>query len=478
MNSTHAAQLKEAVRDEIAPAAVRFTKISAMLAEKAGLDVKTFSRVFQACLHFSALLSVFAGAVVAKAESSDWMRFRGPNGSGIAMDAKPAMSWSDSKNIKWKTPLRGPGTSSPILVGNRVFLTCWSGYADGANNDPAKLQRHLVCIDRANGKQSWIKDIPAESNVDFYDGFLQEHGYASQTPASDGERVFVYFGKAGALAFDLDGKQLWKVNLGSNANQKNWGTASSPIVYKDYVIINASEESHTVYALDKKTGATAWKAEANSLEYVFGTPVIAEHDGQTDLLLNVPEELWALNPDTGKLRWYAETGLPGNIAPSVITGGNMAFAFGGFPRLGAVGVRFGGKGDVTTNIVWTSNNSTYIPTPVYHEGHLYFASDSGFATCLNAKTGALLFKERLPGASASGRGKPFYAAAVLADGNIFAVSRYNGTFVFAAKPEFKLIAQNKLADESQFNATPAISGKQLFLRSDRFLYCIEPTQLN
>ena len=150
-------------------------------------------------------------------------------------------------------------------------------------------------------------------------------------------------------------------------------------------------------------------------------------------LLALPNELWALKPDTGELRWFADTGLPGNIAPSVVLGDGVAFAFGGFPRTGAVAVKLGGKGDVTTsNVVWTSNLSTFVPTPVLHEGRLYFASDAGFATCLDAKTGTLVFRERLPGAAASGRGgKPFYASAVLANRHVYAQSRRNGVFVFA-----------------------------------------------
>jgi outer membrane protein assembly factor BamB len=157
----------------------------------------------------------------------------------------------------------------------------------------------------------------------------------------------------------------------------------------------------------------------------------------------------------------------------------VAFAFGGFPRLGAVAVKLGGNGDVTrSNIVWRSNISTYVPTPVLHKGRIYFASDAGFATCLDANTGALVFKERLPGASATGRGgKPFYASAVLANGHVYAVSRRNGVFVFAAEPEFKLVAHNQLTgDDSDFNATPALADRQLFLRSNRTLYCIEAMQ--
>ena len=157
----------------------------------------------------------------------------------------------------------------------------------------------------------------------------------------------------------------------------------------------------------------------------------------------------------------------------------MAYVCGGLPKLGALAVRTGRKRDVTqTHILWTGSVSTYVPTPVLHEGRLYFVSDAGFATCLDAKTGNAIYKERVPGASATGRGgKPFYASAVLANGLVYAVSRQNGTFVFEAKPEFKLVAQNRIAgDDSQFNATPAISDRQLFLRSNRTLSCIEAVQ--
>ena len=422
------------------------------------------------------VLASLALAHSTAARAGDWTQFRGPNGSGVSADAKPPTIWSDSQNVKWKTLLPGAGASSPILVSGKIFLTCWT---DGTAGGASKLQRQLVCLNRDSGKILWSEIVEAEAQADRYDGFMQEHGYASHTPVSDGERVYVYFGRGGALAFDLDGKELWRTTLGNESNQKNWGSASSPILYKDTVIISASEESHAVYALDKKTGKQLWKAEGDALSLVFGTPVISEQGGRADILLAVPNELWALNPDNGKLRWFAETGLPGNIAPSVVLGDGVAFAFGGFPRLGALAVTLGGKGDVTkSNIVWTSNNSTYVPTPVLHEGRIYFASDAGFATCLDAKTGALVFKERLPGASASGRGgKPFYASAVVANGNIYAVSRRNGVFVFAAQPEFKLIAQNKLTgDDTDFNATPALAGRQLFLRSNRNLYCIEAMQ--
>ena len=428
----------------------------------------------QTANHAAALAALLlALALPLLAAEPDWPRFRGPNGSGIATGAQPPTTWSDTQNVKWKTELPGPGTSSPILVGDRVFVTCWTGY--GVTKSKSPLSRELVCVDRASGKVKWTRAVAGETQVDHYEGYLPEHGYASHTPTSDGESVFVYFGRSGAAAFDLDGKQLWHVKLGDGANQKNWGSAASPVLYKDTVIITASEEAHAVVALDKKTGKEVWRAPGAALEYVFGTPALAGSPTAPELVFALPEELWALNPDTGKLRWFATTGLPGNIAPSVVVGEGVVFAFGGFPQLGAVAVKTGGKGDVTiSHRLWQTRNSTYVPTPVLHEGRLYVVTDQGFALCLDAQTGEQVFKERLPGASASGRGgKPFYASAVLANGNLFAVSRRNGTFVIEAKPQFKLVAQNSFAsDATQFNATPAVSGKELFLRSDKFLYCV------
>jgi hypothetical protein len=179
-----------------------------------------------------------------------------------------------------------------------------------------------------------------------------------------------------------------------------------------------------------------WKAEANSLELCFGTPALVDSEGgRTDLVLAVPGDLWGLNPDTGKLRWLAETGIDGNVSPSVVAADGVVYSTGGFPRMGSVAVRAGGKEDVTqTNILWSSQNASYVPSPVVHNGHLFVVSDQGFATCMEAKTGKLVYKERLPGASSTGRGgKPIYASPVLANGHLYAVSQRNGTFIIDSK---------------------------------------------
>lgn len=421
----------------------------------------------------TASLALFINLI---ADGADWPRFRGADGSGIAPDATPPATWSDVENVRWKTALPGPGSSSPIVSGERVFVTCYSGYGDGSGGTMEKLQRHLVCLDRASGRILWDKAVAAAMPEDAYNGFLTEHGYASSTPATDGERVYVFFGKTGVIAFDFTGRELWRTNVGKESGNRRWGSGSSLMLYGDKVIVNASEESQSVRALDKLTGREVWKSDSAALELCYGTPALMPAGDRTDLVLAVPGELWGMNPDTGKLRWFASSGLDGNLAASVVAADGVIFATGGFPRTASAAIRGGGKGDVTkTHVLWTSQNASYVPSPVVTDGRLFVATDQGFALCLDAKSGDLIFKERLPGASASGRGgKPFYASAVLANGLIYAVSRQNGTFVFEAKPQFKLVTQNKLAsDDSHFNAAPAIAGRQLFLRSDRTVYCLE-----
>ena len=412
----------------------------------------------------------------------NWPRFLGPNGTAAVKEAKVPLTWSDTENIAWKTALPGPGSSSPIVWEDRVFITCWSGYGDKEDaDDMAKLQRHLVCLNRADGRILWDKTVPAKQPEDPFQGFITEHGYATHTPVTDGKSVFVFFGKSGALAFDFDGKQLWQTDLGAMSNRNRWGSGASPILCGDKLIVNASDEARAIFALDTRTGSQLWKAEGDVLHMAFGTPALVEREGLAELLIGVPQELWALNPESGKLRWYSIHDLPGNVSPSIVLGAGQAFVFGGFPSTRAVGMKLGGKGDVTAaNKLWESGSSSYVPTPVLHDGHLYVISDQGFALCLDAKTGAEIYRERaLEGTDAQGGGrrrgggKPFYASPVLVGDRLYCVSRKNGTVVLRAAPKFEKLATNVLAgDTSQFNGTPAVVDDQMFLRSERALYCI------
>ncbi len=209
------------------------------------------------CLIVSVLL-----LSVGVAGAADWTRFRGPNGSGISPDKQATpLTWSESENLKWKVQLPGPGLSSPIVVGNRVFVTCWSGYGvDGQNpGDQKDLKRHLVCINRESGKEYWTQSIDPYLPEDRYAGMFAENGYASHTPVSDGERVYVFFGKTGVLAFDLDGKKLWQKSVGTESGARGWGSASSLVLYKNLLIVTASAENEALVALNKETGEQVWK---------------------------------------------------------------------------------------------------------------------------------------------------------------------------------------------------------------------------
>lgn len=410
-----------------------------------------------------------------RVSADDWLQFRGPNASGIASGANPPVEWSESKNLRWKSELPGPGTSSPIVVGDRIFVTCWSGYGDNSGGDLNDLQRHLVAVDRKSGRIVWQKTTPSKAREDYYDGFLREHGYASHTPASDGKSVYAFYGKSGVHAYSLDGKKRWEKQVGALSNNRRWGSAASLMLHDGKLIVNAADEARAIIALDPENGDEIWRAPGDSLELAFGTPIVVKEQGRETLVLGVPHEIWALNPDNGKLRWLAETPIPGNVSPSVVQGDGRVFVFGGYPTRATVAIRTGGSRDVTsTHTLWRIAKTTYVPTPVYRDGHLYFVNDQGFALCLKAADGEVVYEERLPGLSGGrGRGgRPVYASAVYANGNYYAVTRKAGTFVIAAKPRFELVTTNVIrGDDSQFNATPAISSNQIFLRSDRALYC-------
>lgn len=426
---------------------------------------------FRIALGFSALF-VFGTGV---AYPDDWARYRGPNGQGISGDAAIALKWSDKENIRWKLKLPGPGSSSAVVAGGKVFVTCFSGVEEG-RSDVSGLKRHVVCVNQANGKMLWQKEIEAVQPEDPYRGFITEHGYASNTPLVSDGRLFVYLGKSGIHAFDLNGKKLWGKSLGTGSTRRKWGSAASPVMVGDTLVVSAAEEALAVFGLDPQTGKEKWKAEGASLEMAYATPaVIRFEEGRVDLVLPVPGEIWGLNPESGKLRWYAPTSIRGNISPSPVIGKDTVYVFGGYPSLVRTAVRIEeAKGEIgQEHVLWEDNQSTYVPTPVLVEGRLYWASDQGYACCADAKTGELLFKERLDARGKGSRGKPFYAAAVAAAGKIYAVSRWGGTFVFEAQSKFKLLAHNRINDDaSQFHGTPAISNGQLFLRSDQFLYCI------
>lgn len=399
------------------------------------------------------------------ASGEDWVRFRGNDGQGVAESAVP-LKWDQESGVAWKTELPGEGSSSPIIVGGRVLVTCYRGESG------ADAARILMCVDAESGRILWQHTVNAPAAEDEYSGFLQEHGYASGTPVSDGEHVYAFFGKGGVVCCTLDGQRVWQQDVGQGSSNRRWGSGASPVLAGDILIVNASEESLAIVGLDKRTGEEKWRADYDGLELCYATPVIvAGEDGETEAVLSMPGEIWGLNPETGKLRWFCEIGAGGNVSPSVVVSDSAYYTFGGFPQQQTNAVRRGGRGDVTqTHHLWASRDSSYVPTPVFLGGYLYWVTDRGQAFAMNAETGETTTRVRLDGLAAGGRA--FYASPVIVGDRLVVVSRRSGTFVFEATPEMKQVGVNPPLDETDFNATPAVSEGRLYLRSNKALYCI------
>ncbi|MDG1513731.1 MAG: PQQ-binding-like beta-propeller repeat protein [Mariniblastus sp.] len=413
------------------------------------------------------------------AVAEDWPRFRGPMGSGVANSGTAVPStWSPKANLAWKVEMPGPGASSPIIVGNKAFVTCYSGYGLDQSN-PGELEnlvRHLVCVDMQTGKQLWQKDVKVVLPEDPYSGIgVTAHGYASHTPVSDGKNVYAFFGKSGVHAFDMDGNKLWSAEVGKESDPTRWGSSSSPIVFENLVIVTASAESQSIVALDKSSGKEVWRQEAKGLDGMWGTPALVKiDDKRTDLVMCVSKELWGLNPKTGKMRWLADATGAQNAYSSIIQDGSRVFAVTGRGG-GSVAVDAGGSGDISkTNTVWTGGVSGSFASPVRHESKIY-AIARGIVTVMDTDTGEQLERLRLKGGEQTGGrfGSLDYPSPIVVGDRLFYMNGSGQMYVFALGDKMEQLAVNKVTNDKEiFWGTPAVSNDKLVIRSSENLYCV------
>ncbi|MFO0969034.1 MAG: PQQ-binding-like beta-propeller repeat protein [Gemmataceae bacterium] len=390
-----------------------------------------------------------------------WARFRGPDGLGLATGKAPT-NWSQKENLAFKTALPGMGTSSPIVVGERIYLTCYAGFGAPGDKDMSKLKRLLVCLD-AKGDILWSKEVA--SKLPEQERIRDDHGYASSTPVCDGERLYVFFGKSGVLAFTLEGEKLWQADVGERLN--DWGSAASPVLFGDLVIVNASVESGSLIALDRKTGKERWRAKG--IVESWNTPILVTPKGEkTELVVAIMGKVLGFDPETGAPLWSCATDIPWYMVPSGVPHDGVVYYTGGRGGGGTLAVRAGGTGDVTkTHRLWMIRKGTNVPSPILHKGRLYFASEGGgLLYCVDAASGKVIYEEREPRADA------VYASPILADGKLYYLTRTGATLVVAAGPEMKVLATNDLRDRGAFNASPAVMGNRLLIRSDKYLYGI------
>lgn len=406
-------------------------------------------------------------SVSAAPKDGDWPQFRGAGALGRSEAKGLPLTWSDEKNVVWKAALPGPGASSPIVLGDKIFITSFTGFATSSREpgEMTNLKRHLLCLNLADGKTVWDTAVPAE--MPEQDRIREGHGYASSTPVADAERVYAFFGKTGVFAFDHAGKQLWKTKVGDKLN--GWGSATSPVLYKDYLIVNASIESDSLVALDKKTGKEVWRANVSN-ESWHAPVFVTAPDGSTEVVAAKNGRVLGFNADTGEALWNVKTGVPWYMCPTPVVQDGIVYVIGGRTPNGALAIRPGGRGDVTaSHVVWKVGKGSNVPSPILHDGHLYFAHENlGIVYCLNAKTGEVVFEERLEPSPGQ-----IYASPVIGDGKIYFTGRGGRTVVIAASPKFEKLGENTLeSNRGMFNSSPAISGNRILLRSNRALYCL------
>ena len=395
-------------------------------------------------------------------QPADWSAFRGPSGMGIAA-SKNLPTTVDESNVVWKTSLPGGGASSPIVFGDKIFLTSYTGYLvpDEPRGSLEQLKRHVLAIDRQDGVIRWNRavaaSLPEEERI-------RDHGYAANSLAADEDFVYAFLGKSGVYAFDHDGRQVWHANVGSKTS--GWGTAASPVLVDDLVIINASVESESLVALDRKTGAERWRLPG--IRESWNTPLLITVAGRQELVLARFGDVLAVDPKTGKQLWSCQTDITWYIVPSVVAAEGKVYLLGGRSGITRLAVRAGGNGDVTkTHRIWADKSGSNVTSPVYKDGLLFWMSDkAGIAYCAKADTGELLYEERL------NRVGQVYASPILAGNRIYYLTRDGQTIVVAAEPEFREISRSSLRDGSRFDASPAVDGDRLLIRSEKSLYCI------
>ena len=371
---------------------------------------------------------------------TDWPNWRGLTSDGQAklVDGLPTQ-WSETKNVVWKTPIPGRGHGTPTVVGDRIYL---------ATADEEEMFQSVLCLDKANGKVAWQTKVHEEQ---FAIGLNKHASHAGTVVVHDGKRLYVNFvigNQAYASALGLDGKLLWQKPIGKYKVHQGYG--SSPMVYRDIVIVKADTKiGGAIVGLDKKTGREIWRQDRPKLPN-YTTPVVIEAAGRLQMVFCGCELVTSLDPLTGKKLWE----MPGSTEECVstlVTDGTHIFVSGGWPKNHTAAIVADGSG----RVAWKNTARVYVPSMLIRDGFLYVTMDAGFAICWNAKTGKQQWKERLGGA--------FYTSPVMAGNRIYGTNLDGKTFVFEANPdEFKLLAANQLGNEVY--ASPIVSGNRLYLR--------------
>lgn len=433
------------------------------------------------------LVLVFATATTAadlpKDADDNWHHWRGPNANGSAPKADPPTKWDANTNIKWKADLTGKGSATPIVWRDRVFVL--TAIKTDRIAKPEELPKPdpkfkvntappknfykfvVLCFDRGNGQKKWEK-VAAEMVP--HEGTHETHSYAAGSPTTDGKFLYISFGSFGTYCYDFDGNLKWsRTDLGRMHTRFGWGEAVTPVVYGDSLLLNYDQEADShLLCLDTSTGKTKWDAKRDE-KTTWSTPLVVDHGGKIQVVTNGTTRVRSYDLATGDLVWQC-AGMTVNPIPSPVRYGDSVICVSGYKGAAAISIPLSAKGDLGErgNVNWRYAAGTpYVPSPVLVGDLLYFTqTNDSVLTVLNAKTGKVVIdKERLP------QVKSFYASPIAAAGRVYFVDRSGTTIVIKSGETLDVVSVNKLDDA--IDASPVAVGKQLFLRGEKYLYCIE-----
>ncbi|HZN68480.1 MAG TPA: PQQ-binding-like beta-propeller repeat protein [Tepidisphaeraceae bacterium] len=442
---------------------------------------------------------------------ANWGQWRGPLGTGVSPGADPPVKWGEKQNVKWKVKLPGRGTSTPIVWGNKVFIQAAvpvEKKAVAANERPDEAapvvlvqdrgpggrrgpggpggpggrgggrggfgggqpptephQFVLLCLDRATGKTLWQKVAREEVP---HEGHHRDHGFASHSPVTDGKLVWSYFGSRGIHCFDMDGNVKWQKDLGRMQTKNSFGEGSSPALHGNTLVVLWDHEGPDfIAAFDATTGEEKWRTPREE-DTTWATPLVVEHDGKAQVVVPATGRVRSYDLRTGEQVWETE-GLTPNAIPSPVAADGMVYVMSGFKGSKLLAIKLGRTGDLTgtDSIAWTHNRQTpYVPSPLLYDHRLYFfASNNAMLSVFDARTGKPLVNgERIDGPEG------VYASPVGAGGRVYLVGRNGTTAVIKHGDKLEELATNVL--DERIDSSPAVAGKELFLRGQEHLYCI------
>jgi len=428
------------------------------------------------------LLTVLLGlpALVLHASVTDeryWAQWRGPAMTGVSKTAKPPIEWSETKNIKWKVEIPGRGSASPVVWGDRIYLLTAvpAGVTGPAQHEPRGAlpqrgvhQYKVLAIDRATGKTVWERVAREEEP---HEAAHQDNGsWASSSAVTDGTHLFAYFESRGLYAYDMQGQLLWQTDFGDKKMRNQFGEGSTPALHGKYLVVvwDHIPGPSFIVALDKATGKEIWRTTRDEMD-TWATPLIVEHAGRPQVVVNAMNRVRSYDLETGKIVWEGP-GTTMNVIPSPVFGHGMVFIMSGFRGNNLKAIKLAeARGDISTTgaIAWQLDRDTpYVPSPLLYDNILYFLkTNNGLLSAYDAVTGKPHYTvQRLP------KAQEVFASPVGADGRIYVTGRDGVTMVLKHGPTYEVLAENTLDDG--FDASPALVGNEMYLRGFRYLYRI------